>query len=681
MNDIDVADEILENYNNIVTAECENLFDINKILLTNENAQNMTILHYNIRSLRANFDELCINVNKFNERRNIVAIILSETWYIDDISYFNIDGFTVYYNGASFNKCDGVVSMLECNIELDKYNLNIIGVYRPNPTNTQVFIEDMDDYLTKLIKNDISVIIGDVNIDINHNNKLSTESLAYTNMLSKNGFVQQISVPTRVDGDSATTIDHIATFVNNISKSKVKFNSLVLHNSLTDHYPLFYNIEFSEQKPETLRTARHIKIKQFDEVGFLNEIKTINWDALYSCQDPQVATDMFFENFNKMAERHTLEVKINNKKYKIKPWMTSGLLTSIRKRDSLKKEVLKEKNNIQLKQTFKSYRNFNSIRMWCEVQCSGCSVTTAMSYYQPACTLSMNRQSMEHIVENVLKNPTIITAFIIGAGAIFMVYILKLFRSDDVVMHEHKQKHEKCSILSEKKKDTAQGGKTGKKKAVVESRRPTRSDKQAFAHSWLLTSLKGHTGSILDMDFSNNGKYLASCADDRAVFIFEVKDLTQKDKRSLRVNIDFDFATHVKWSPDSKAVIIHKSHENVLEVYKVEKKKDGWLQARMGIASNGKYIMTCSNKTDMVIWDLKGQKLAVVDTYLMNTTCAKLSPCGRFVVASGFTPEARVWEVIFKKSGEFQEVKQIKQLTLGGHSSGVYDVAFDLATS
>nr|CAI5854055.1 unnamed protein product [Callosobruchus analis] len=130
-------------------------------------------------------------------------------------------------------------------------------------------------------------------------------------MLSKNGFLQQNSVPTRVDGDSATTIDHIATFVNNISKSKVKFNSLVLHNKLTDHYPLFYNI--SELIPETLRTARHIK--QFDEVGFLNQIKTSNWDALYLCQDPQVATDIFYENFNKMAERHTLEVKINNKKY------------------------------------------------------------------------------------------------------------------------------------------------------------------------------------------------------------------------------------------------------------------------------------------------------------------------------------------------------------------------------
>lgn len=55
----------------------------------------------------------------------------------------------------------------------------------------------------------------------------------------------------------------------------------------------------------------------------------------------------------------------------------------------------------------------------------------------------------------------------------------------------------------------------------------------------------------------------------------------------------------------------------------------------MGIASSGKFIMTCSNKTDMVIWDLKGEKLAKLDTFLMSTTCAKISPCGRFVVASG----------------------------------------------
>lgn len=52
-----------------------------------------------------------------------------------------------------------------------------------------------------------------------------------------------------------------------------------------------------------------------------------------------------------------------------------------------------------------------------------------------------------------------------------------------------------------------------------------------------------------------------------------------------------------------------------------------------------------------------------------------------FLFFLGFTPEAKTWEVIFNKAGEFQEVKQISQLTLGGHTSGVYDIAFDVDSS
>lgn len=65
---------------------------------------------------------------------------------------------------------------------------------------------------------------------------------------------------------------------------------------------------------------------------------------------------------------------------------------------------------------------------------------------------------------------------------------------------------------------------------------------------------------------------------DRTVFIWESKDLSQRDRKSLRINIEFDYATKVKWSPDSKAFIISKYNENAVEVFKVEKKKDGWLQ-------------------------------------------------------------------------------------------------------
>src|SRR4051812_12273982 len=36
----------------------------------------------------------------------------------------------------------------------------------------------------------------------------------------------------------------------------------------------------------------------------------------------------------------------------------------------------------------------------------------------------------------------------------------------------------------------------------------------AYSHPWLATSLKGHSGRVLDVDFSSNGKYLVTCSDD-----------------------------------------------------------------------------------------------------------------------------------------------------------------------
>ena len=55
----------------------------------------------------------------------------------------------------------------------------------------------------------------------------------------------------------------------------------------------------------------------------------------------------------------------------------------------------------------------------------------------------------------------------------------------------------------------------------------------------------------------------------------------------------------------------------------------------MDIACTGRYIVTCSKLNDLVIWDLKGQILANVDTYHGTTHRARISPCGRFVAASG----------------------------------------------
>jgi WD40 repeat protein len=63
----------------------------------------------------------------------------------------------------------------------------------------------------------------------------------------------------------------------------------------------------------------------------------------------------------------------------------------------------------------------------------------------------------------------------------------------------------------EKQRDTTCSGlKSSKKK---HSEKWVRDSKQSFSHPWLLTSLKGHSGEVLDMDFSSNGKFLATCAE------------------------------------------------------------------------------------------------------------------------------------------------------------------------
>ena len=43
----------------------------------------------------------------------------------------------------------------------------------------------------------------------------------------------------------------------------------------------------------------------------------------------------------------------------------------------------------------------------------------------------------------------------------------------------------------------------------------------------------------------------------------------------------------------------------------------------------GKFIMTASSDTTILIWNLKGQVLSTINTNHMNNTYAAISPCSR----------------------------------------------------
>jgi len=93
--------------NNVKTYYIEDLsshsFSINSI----------NIFSMNIRSIKANFDELVLMLSTMNNSFDI--IILSETWLTIDFN-FVLNGYCTINSLGELNKCDGVTIFIKDNI-------------------------------------------------------------------------------------------------------------------------------------------------------------------------------------------------------------------------------------------------------------------------------------------------------------------------------------------------------------------------------------------------------------------------------------------------------------------------------------------------------------------------------------------------------------------------------------
>ena len=113
-------------------------------------------------------------------------------------------------------------------------------------------------------------------------------------------------------------------------------------------------------------------------------------------------------------------------------------------------------------------------------------------------------------------------------------------------------------------------------------------------------------------------------------------------KKTTNLQYCFQHGAHLKWSPDGRAVILHKEVSRQIEVYKLEKKEgtnayivqptiefptlhpaDDDIIA-LDMDSHGKYMMTCSTKkNDLALFDLKGKNREAFRTlveYLVQMT-------------------------------------------------------------
>jgi len=227
------------------------------------------------------------------------------------------------------------------------------------------------------------------------------------------------------------------------------------------------------------------------------------------------------------------------------------------------------------------------------------------------------------------------------------------------------------------------------------SQRKEKPKQDNFSHQLLVTNLKGQGGEILSMDLSPNGKLLATSSNDRTVYLWQTKQFESKDVRTVRANVELDHGTNVKFSPDSKAFVVSLSYDNTVRIFRLGKKDDGSIGnivsspdndfknstpegkgdiIGVDVASTGKFILTVHSDVHLLLWDLKGRVLATINTNQMINSHGAVSPCGRYVASCGFTPDVKVWEVQFSKTGDFTGVARAFELK--GHSAGVLHFSF-----
>lgn len=262
-----------------------------------------------------------------------------------------------------------------------------------------------------------------------------------------------------------------------------------------------------------------------------------------------------------------------------------------------------------------------------------------------------------------------------------------------VVFNKKKADGPPSENTDEKEKATEKANNENSKQLEMKKEKPKGKVKEvSLSHPMLMATLKGHTGSVTEMEFSKCGKFLGSCSEDRTIRLWTSKDFSEKDHKYVRVNVDLDHATSNSFSPDSRAFVASLAVHNTIRIFKINKKKEGNAPAfvtsevedfpkqhkseivSVAISPNGKFIMSAGKDTTIVIWTLKGEVLATIDTLQVYNLFALVSPCGNLVASSGFTPDVKMWMVEFDKAGNFKQVTRV--LELKGHSAGVQSFSF-----
>ena len=178
--------------------------------------------------------------------------------------------------------------------------------------------------------------MGDFNLDLFHyDHHVFTQE--FMDSLFSHMFIPLINRPTRLTSYSATPIDNI--FTNCLSQNGV--NGIIL-NDIFDHLTVF---AISSTKTVACKNEINYYKRDYNEPNFTKfqrKLSQVDWNGVLVGQDPNEIYDSFAAEYHRhFDDCFPLKTIRRNPSGKPKsPWITKGLLASVRKKNKLYKKYL-----------------------------------------------------------------------------------------------------------------------------------------------------------------------------------------------------------------------------------------------------------------------------------------------------------------------------------------------------
>ena len=360
------------NFFNSINIDCKYYMDT-ELSHQIKHQNGFSIIHFNCRSMNANFSKLENCLHSIGHKFDVIAI--SETWLDKNSSSHTLEGYEFRHQNRS-NKNGGGVALyiskclnfevvkaattsiddtLEClTVEIIlKNNKNIIVscIYRQPGSSIDVCIETINKLFVTLSKRKLVYLCGDFNINL-INLEFHKGTRDFIEMLYSLGMYPLIDRPSRIAYGSATLIDNI--FTNEMQHDH--FSGLLIED-ISDHLPVFSIRKcVINRNPE----KKFILVRKNDDSAInalYGALQENNWNEIYDMNDANESYNNFLDNFTNMYNEHcpVKKVKLTQNK-DFKPWFTKGLQNACKKKNNLYARYLKTKSTKDLSR-YKNYKN------------------------------------------------------------------------------------------------------------------------------------------------------------------------------------------------------------------------------------------------------------------------------------------------------------------------------------